>query len=97
MQLFGYDFLRLIMGKQSDSVLKYQSIWGRSSAGRALHSHCRGQEFDPPRLHQTSQIFAPRMSSALASSLVRKTRGKDLLRAGRSLKNKGDCTCGLVR
>lgn len=28
-------------------------LWGRSSAGRALHSHCRGQEFDPPRLHQS--------------------------------------------
>src|SRR3954467_1823558 len=24
---------------------------GRSSAGRALQSHCRGQGFDPPRLH----------------------------------------------
>ena len=25
--------------------------WGRSSAGRALDSHFRGQGFDPPRLH----------------------------------------------
>ncbi len=24
---------------------------GCSSAGRALHSHCRGQGFDPPQLH----------------------------------------------
>ncbi len=26
--------------------------WGRSSVGRALEWHSRGQEFDPPRLHQ---------------------------------------------
>ena len=26
--------------------------WGRSSAGRALAWHARGQGFDPPRLHQ---------------------------------------------
>src|SRR5918994_1878577 len=25
--------------------------WGCSSAGRALQSHCRGQGFDPPQLH----------------------------------------------
>src|SRR5262245_30387930 len=25
--------------------------WGRSSDGRALQSHCRGQGFDSPRLH----------------------------------------------
>ena len=28
--------------------------WGRSSAGRALQWHCRGQGFDPPRLHHSS-------------------------------------------
>ena len=27
--------------------------WGRSSAGRASRSQCEGQEFDPPRLHQS--------------------------------------------
>ena len=27
--------------------------WGCSSAGRALEWHSRGQEFDPPQLHQT--------------------------------------------
>ena len=26
--------------------------WGCSSAGRALEWHSRGQEFDPPQLHQ---------------------------------------------
>ena len=26
--------------------------WANSSAGRALHSHCRGQEFDSPLVHQ---------------------------------------------
>src|SRR5678815_2395080 len=30
--------------------------WGRSSDGRALQSHCRGQEFDPPRLHHFPTI-----------------------------------------
>ena len=29
--------------------------WGRSSAGRALQWHCRGQGFDPPRLHHFMQ------------------------------------------
>ena len=28
-------------------------FWGHSSAGRALAWHARGQEFDPPCLHQT--------------------------------------------
>src|SRR3546814_21010589 len=28
---------------------------GRSSAGRALHWQCRGQGFDPPRLHHSSK------------------------------------------
>ncbi len=28
------------------------TVWGRSSAGRALEWHSRGQEFDPLRLHQ---------------------------------------------
>jgi hypothetical protein len=31
--------------------LQYPGIRGRSSAGRALRSQCRGQGFDPPRLH----------------------------------------------
>ena len=26
-------------------------LWGRSSAGRALRSQCRGRGFEPPRLH----------------------------------------------
>ena len=29
-----------------------EKVRGRSSAGRALQWHCRGQGFDPPRLHQ---------------------------------------------
>ena len=28
------------------------TLWGYSSVGRALQWHCRGQEFDPPYLHQ---------------------------------------------
>ena len=27
-------------------------LWGYSSVGRALQWHCKGQEFDPPYLHQ---------------------------------------------
>jgi hypothetical protein len=27
------------------------TVWGGSSAGRALRSQCRGREFDPPPLH----------------------------------------------
>ncbi len=27
--------------------------WGNSSVGRALHSHCRGREFDSPLLHHS--------------------------------------------
>ena len=30
--------------------------WGRSSAGRALEWHSRGQGFDPPRLHHETYM-----------------------------------------
>jgi hypothetical protein len=30
-----------------------ETIWADSSVGRALHSHCRGQGFDSPSVHQT--------------------------------------------
>ena len=33
------------------SLLRGKTGRGRSSAGRALQWHCRGQGFDPPRLH----------------------------------------------
>ncbi len=41
---------------------KYErsDCWGRSSAGRALRSQCRGQGFDPPRLHQCLFHHLPR-------------------------------------
>ena len=32
---------------------------GCSSAGRALRSQCRGQEFDPPHLHQVLKTRGP--------------------------------------
>ena len=35
------------------ALAKENSMWGCSSAGRALRSQCRGQEFDPPQLHQS--------------------------------------------
>ena len=31
---------------------KVRDVGGCSSAGRALHSHCRGQGFEPPQLHR---------------------------------------------
>ena len=31
---------------------KRHDLWGYSSVGRALQWHCKGQEFDPPYLHQ---------------------------------------------
>jgi len=31
----------------------FEHLWGLSSAGRAPDLHSGGQEFDPPRLHQT--------------------------------------------
>ena len=35
-----------------------QMIWGRSSAGRAPHWQCGGQEFDPLRLHQIKPLVS---------------------------------------
>ena len=35
-------------------VLKYQMLWGRSSAGRVPQWHCGSRGFDPLRLHQSS-------------------------------------------
>jgi hypothetical protein len=36
------------------------TVWGISAVGSALHSHCRGQEFESPMLHhkRTSISFA---------------------------------------
>ena len=31
-------------------------LWARSSAGRALRSQCRGQEFDPLRVHHKKAV-----------------------------------------
>ena len=31
-------------------------LWGRSSVGRALESHSRGQGFDSPRLHSAATV-----------------------------------------
>ena len=46
-----------------------QSIWGFSSAGRALAWHARGHRFDPGNLHQTKALgnFAGRFSFYIAS------------------------------
>ena len=40
--------------RRAASQGRREKVRGRSSAGRALQWHCRGQGFDPPRLHQPS-------------------------------------------
>jgi hypothetical protein len=47
-----------------------EPMWGRSSAGRARRSQCRGQGFDPPRLHQPS--LATREKAATPKHEVRR-------------------------
>ena len=44
---------------------------GRSSAGRALEWHSRGQRFDPVRLHQTGIGRTPISSAAASPQSVR--------------------------
>src|SRR5436190_17792001 len=39
-------------------------VWGCSSDGRALQSHCRGQGFDSPQLHQPSSLKNKRKSGS---------------------------------
>jgi hypothetical protein len=33
-----------------------RGAWVCSSAGRALHSHCRGQRFEPAQIHQSRPL-----------------------------------------
>ena len=45
-------------------------IWGISTVGSALHSHCRGQEFESPMLHQQDpfgNIISERIFCACAA------------------------------
>ena len=52
--------------------------WGRSSAGRARRSQCRGREFDPPRLHHPHSTPDPSKGWAffvcVAGATIRKFR-----------------------
>jgi hypothetical protein len=44
---------RFALTPESPATYTHPSVyWGRSSAGRALQSHCRGRGFESPRLHQ---------------------------------------------
>ena len=45
------------LDKSDGLSIKAASLRGRSSDGRALQSHCRGQGFDSPRLHQSSLLL----------------------------------------
>jgi hypothetical protein len=46
-----------LLDKGKAPNLNGADLRGRSSDGRALQSHCRGQGFDSPRLHQGSQAL----------------------------------------
>ena len=41
--------------------------WGCSSVGRALRSQCRGQEFEPPQLHQPNQALRRKRTSVIVA------------------------------
>lgn len=45
--------------KKIKAELFSSTVWGSSSAGRALRSQCRGREFDPPLLHHDRILSAP--------------------------------------
>ena len=46
------------IGKMWYNLCKAKAaIRGASSSGRARHSHCRGEEFESPALHQISMIW----------------------------------------
>ena len=47
-------------------------MWAHSSAGRALHSHCRGQEFDSPWVHHN--VSADTLPSPNDDIYINKTR-----------------------
>ncbi len=44
----GLGFIPMLL----TGVSKIRPSWAASSVGRALHSHCRGQEFESPAVHQ---------------------------------------------
>ena len=65
-----------IMLHRSDGIVMASASWpfghtrrGRSSDGRALQSHCRGQGFDSPRLHQPFRCIIKYILYFLASTL----------------------------
>ena len=37
--------------------MKKLNVWACSSSGRALHSHCRGKEFESPQVHYMSILL----------------------------------------
>ena len=49
---FLFKFILRRYWQTTKNLLYFISAWGRSSSGRALHSHCRGSEFESHRLHQ---------------------------------------------
>ena len=69
--------------------------WGCSSAGRALQSHCRGQGFESPQLHQ----FGVHKFGAVAQlgerlNGIQEVRGSNPLSSTTFPENKGLPSCG---
>ena len=55
-RLDSFDSLcYIITCSESNGTVQNKMAWGYSSAGRALDWQSRGQEFDPPYLHQTKK------------------------------------------
>src|SRR3546814_14569012 len=63
---------------------------GRSPAGRALQWHCRGQGFDPPRLHQFFKDLADTQLGLLFVGTATLCGGLDMIAdvVGRSVEGR---------
>ncbi len=68
----GAKGARALLHRTGVAAIGAASPWarGRSSDGRALQSHCRGQGFDSPRLHHSNekQLLHPRLTSVFRRS-----------------------------
>ena len=51
------DCIRLARTRHQAIRIIIKTVWGGSSAGRALRSQRRGREFDPHSLHQTFWLY----------------------------------------
>ncbi len=70
-----------------------QDVWACSSVGRASHSHCEGQEFESPQVHQpimANQINSdfPRDIEIIVGAIIENKDGKILLTKSPKWSNK---------